>query len=150
MRLAIDKGFFGRVQILQLRRGRLEPRNCIGSYRAVHPATVQRRIGLRLTCVGRSGELRGGGQRDGARLGERLAPQVSPRCKLVANDSQKTGAPGRIRTFDPRLRRPVLYPPELRARPSIVAEGWLDGLTVPLTIPSAQGTVTVRASVAAL
>ena len=26
------------------------------------------------------------------------------------------GAPGRTRTFDPRLRRPVLYPTELRAR----------------------------------
>jgi hypothetical protein len=27
-----------------------------------------------------------------------------------------TGAPGRTRTCDPRLRRPMLYPPELRAR----------------------------------
>ena len=27
----------------------------------------------------------------------------------------KAGAPGRTRTCDPRLRRPVLYPPELRA-----------------------------------
>jgi hypothetical protein len=26
-----------------------------------------------------------------------------------------TGAPGRTRTCDPRLRRPMLYPPELRA-----------------------------------
>ena len=26
------------------------------------------------------------------------------------------GAPGRIRTCDPRLRRPMLYPTELRAR----------------------------------
>ena len=28
----------------------------------------------------------------------------------------KGGAPGRTRTCDPRLRRPVLYPTELRAR----------------------------------
>ena len=31
-------------------------------------------------------------------------------------NSLGNGAPGRIRTFDPRLRRPVLYPTELRAR----------------------------------
>ena len=30
-------------------------------------------------------------------------------------DSAKNGAPGRIRTYDPRLRRPLLYPTELRA-----------------------------------
>ena len=29
---------------------------------------------------------------------------------------RKTGAPGRIRTCDPKLRRLVLYPTELRAR----------------------------------
>src|SRR6266566_1904707 len=28
-------------------------------------------------------------------------------------------APGRTRTCDPRLRRPVLYPPELRTPPSL-------------------------------
>jgi hypothetical protein len=28
----------------------------------------------------------------------------------------RIGAPGRTRTCDPRLRRPVLYPTELRAR----------------------------------
>ena len=33
-------------------------------------------------------------------------------------DSGQIGAPGRTRTFDPRLRRPVLYPTELRARTS--------------------------------
>src|ERR1035437_7946990 len=31
-------------------------------------------------------------------------------------NSLGNGAPGRTRTCDPRLRRPVLYPPELRAR----------------------------------
>ena len=29
---------------------------------------------------------------------------------------ERNGAPGRTRTCDPRLRRPMLYPPELRAR----------------------------------
>src|SRR3972149_1587894 len=33
-----------------------------------------------------------------------------------------SGAPGRTRTCDPRLRRPVLYPPELRAPSVMVAE----------------------------
>src|SRR5258706_4851448 len=32
-----------------------------------------------------------------------------------ANAEKKTGLPGRIRTGDPRLRRPMLYPTELRA-----------------------------------
>src|SRR5580765_3668324 len=31
-------------------------------------------------------------------------------------NSLGTGAPGRTRTFDPRLRRPMHYPTELRAR----------------------------------
>ena len=35
---------------------------------------------------------------------------------ITPGDSQNLGAPGRTRTFDPRLRRPVLYPTELRAR----------------------------------
>ncbi len=34
----------------------------------------------------------------------------------LLNDPKKCGAPGRTRTCDPRLRRPVLYPTELRAR----------------------------------
>jgi hypothetical protein len=95
-----------RIQILHLRGSRLEPRNCIGSYRAVRPATVQRRIGLRLVCVCEAGELRG--RRSGRRApsGERLARQVSRRCKLVANDSPKNGAPGRIRTRSRRTARP--------------------------------------------
>src|SRR5262245_52996374 len=36
--------------------------------------------------------------------------------------AKRSGAPGRTRTCDPRLRRPVLYPTELRARPSIVLD----------------------------
>ena len=36
-------------------------------------------------------------------------------CKLLAR-SYLSGAPGAIRTHDPRLRRPMLYPPELQAR----------------------------------
>ena len=35
---------------------------------------------------------------------------------LRLEKSGQIGAPGRTRTFDPRLRRPVLYPTELRAR----------------------------------
>ena len=35
---------------------------------------------------------------------------------IESANSLGNGAPGRIRTFDPRLRRPVLYPTELRAR----------------------------------
>ena len=35
------------------------------------------------------------------------------------NDSGMIGAPGRARTCDPRLRRPVLYPTELRARDDV-------------------------------
>jgi hypothetical protein len=34
-------------------------------------------------------------------------------------DPSKSGAPGRTRTCGPRLRRPVLYPTELRARTSM-------------------------------
>src|SRR5688572_24495246 len=37
-------------------------------------------------------------------------------------DLIEIGAPGRIRTADPRLRRPMLYPAELRAR-----DDWPDG-----------------------
>src|SRR2546421_553491 len=37
--------------------------------------------------------------------------------------AKRVGAPGRTRTFGPRLRRPVLYPPELRARALSVARG---------------------------
>ena len=44
--------------------------------------------------------------------------QVNSRLNRVRHLSvgtRKTGAPGRARTCDPRLRRPVLYPTELRA-----------------------------------
>ena len=36
-------------------------------------------------------------------------------CPWKALLLRKCGAPGRIRTCDPRFRRPMLYPPELRA-----------------------------------
>ena len=36
-------------------------------------------------------------------------------CRGAPN-REAVGAPGRTRTCDPRLRRPVLYPTELRAR----------------------------------
>src|SRR5437762_1438856 len=38
------------------------------------------------------------------------------RADATNSRSERVGAPGRTRTCDPRLRRPVLYPPELRAR----------------------------------
>jgi hypothetical protein len=68
----------------------------------------------------------GGAGRDGASLVcleqklERDAPVVMSvvtpenRAAEIANDL--SGAPGRTRTCDPRLRRPLLYPTELRAR----------------------------------
>ena len=36
-----------------------------------------------------------------------------------SENSLENGAPGRARTCDPRLRRPVLYPAELRARMAV-------------------------------
>src|SRR5690606_23897106 len=36
----------------------------------------------------------------------------------LKSSKKRIGAPGEIRTPDPRLRRPVLYPAELRARRS--------------------------------
>src|SRR5262249_8995773 len=39
-------------------------------------------------------------------------------CRL---STRKNGAPGRNRTCDPRLRRPMLYPTELQARAEIIA-----------------------------
>ena len=39
-----------------------------------------------------------------------------PDLGKVTPKSHKTGAPGRIRTYDLKLRRLVLYPTELRAR----------------------------------
>ena len=38
--------------------------------------------------------------------------------------SATINAPGRIRTCDPRFRKPVLYPAELRARPFVSATGY--------------------------
>jgi hypothetical protein len=42
-------------------------------------------------------------------------------------DTQKNGAPGVIRTRDPRIRSPMLYPAELRAHSlkfSTILEDW--------------------------
>ena len=47
-------------------------------------------------------------------------PPAPPMCRtaidIAARMLRASGAPGRIRTCDPRLRRPLLYPAELRAR----------------------------------
>ena len=45
----------------------------------------------------------------------RLTKSSSTMPKNQQKSIQKTGAPYKIRTCDPRLRRPVLYPNELRA-----------------------------------
>ena len=42
--------------------------------------------------------------------------EAPPNVHGLSMDPSKSGAPGRTRTCDPRLRRPVLYPTELRAR----------------------------------
>ena len=42
----------------------------------------------------------------------------------------KNGAPGRTRTSDPRLRRPMLYPAELRERERLLTGRWRFSLTV--------------------
>src|SRR5438477_4495779 len=41
--------------------------------------------------------------------------ETLPIVHFLSTKDRKHGAPGRIRTCDPRLRRPVLYPTELRA-----------------------------------
>ena len=48
--------------------------------------------------------------------------ETTPSCQAWPTRLRRVGAPGRARTCDPRLRRPMLYPTELRARRSIVAE----------------------------
>jgi hypothetical protein len=45
---------------------------------------------------------------------ERRADRMEGPSKLVRR--RTVGAPGRIRTCDPRIRNPVLYPSELRGR----------------------------------
>src|SRR5688572_3464123 len=39
-----------------------------------------------------------------------------PAVRRRRNEGESNGAPGRSRTCDPRFRKPVLYPAELRAR----------------------------------
>ena len=53
--------------------------------------------------------------------GHKRARIVGPEC----HDDICRGAPGRIRTCDPKLRRLVLYPTELRARiePTLARDG---------------------------
>ena len=47
---------------------------------------------------------------------ERVVNQGGIESQPVRTSSRECGAPGRTRTCDPRLRRPVLYPTELRAQ----------------------------------
>ena len=46
---------------------------------------------------------------------ERSESRRFPRTGGRDQPAEQVGAPGRTRTCGPRLRRPVLYPPELRA-----------------------------------
>ena len=46
---------------------------------------------------------------------QRALPRFPQACR-ASPLAQRVGAPGRTRTCDPRLRRPMLYPTELRAR----------------------------------
>ena len=48
-------------------------------------------------------------------LWERQESRQKERCFIMLMQTQGNGAPCRIRTYDTRLRRPVLYPTELRA-----------------------------------
>ena len=59
--------------------------------------------------------LRGLARPAGLGLREPKAKQTQDRGGR-AHLAKRGGAPGRARTCDPRLRRPVLYPAELRAR----------------------------------
>ncbi len=52
---------------------------------------------------------------------ERRESRHFPRTGERDQIAQRAGAPGRTRTCDPRLRRPVLYPPELRAHIDVTA-----------------------------
>jgi hypothetical protein len=63
------------------------------------------------------------GSADFDRDGRRDIVQAEPLPIVhgLSMDPSRTGAPGRTRTCDPRLRRPVLYPTELRAHVSILA-----------------------------
>jgi len=47
-------------------------------------------------------------------------PAKNADCETVQVDAELWSAPGRIRTYDPRFRKPMLYPTELRARLSQV------------------------------
>src|SRR5687768_8952650 len=50
------------------------------------------------------------------------SPRFPEDCRGAAKRAKRVGAPGRTRTCDPRLRRPVLYPTELRARALYVTD----------------------------
>ena len=52
---------------------------------------------------------------------DRRSASIEPEAFRDAAIREANGASGRARTFDPRLRRPVLYPPELRTRAPMVA-----------------------------
>ena len=73
------------------------------------PAVVKRGGGARRTSVSQSSKV----------TGHFFRLYLRPRCPGRGHNRRilsENGTPGRIRTCDPRLRRPTLSPPELRAR----------------------------------
>ena len=47
---------------------------------------------------------------------------IAPMISILTFLSIDNGTPDRIRTYDPRLRRPLLYPAELRAHVVIIEQ----------------------------
>jgi hypothetical protein len=74
---------------------------------------------ISLELAAREVSQRGGGARRGS-----VAPELmSPKSEIQAERAKRRfGLPGRIRTADLRLRRPLLYPTELRAAHQLSAK----------------------------
>ena len=65
--------------------------------------------------------------------------------KFLSGRHIQTGAPARTRTWNPRLRRPVLYPVELRAQNLVVLRILMQSLNEPLQgLCSTQPTIKDR------
>ena len=54
----------------------------------------------------------------------RCAPKLHEQCQETRGNKVNCGAPGRNRTHNPRLRRPMLYPIELRAQREYATKKW--------------------------
>src|SRR5215470_13565173 len=74
----------------------------------------RRRPGVQVSCAICNAAVREA--RRSSLVGDRLAAKARPARRNVGG----TGAPDRIRTCDPWLRKPILYPTELRAREAMI------------------------------